>query len=68
MLKGLKLFQLKNYKIKQKLLYTYAILIVVSILVVSTFAIYFSMALYKEKAISYSLNMMKQISHNTDIN
>jgi two-component system sensor histidine kinase YesM len=60
-------FHLENHKIEQKLLYTYPILIVASILVVSSFAIYFSMDLYREKAISYSLSIMKQVSHNTDI-
>lgn len=65
--KLLNVLHLKNYKIKQKLLYSYTLLIIASIVIVSTFAIYFSMRLHKEKAISYSLNTMKQISHNTDI-
>lgn len=58
--------KLKNYKIKQKLLLTYPPLIALSILVVSAFAIMLSIELFREKAITYSQNILRQISYNID--
>jgi two-component system sensor histidine kinase YesM len=61
-----KWMKLKNYRIEQKLLLTYPPLIALSILVVSTFAILLSVELFREKSISFSENMLKQISYNID--
>ncbi|TVX99391.1 sensor histidine kinase [Paenibacillus cremeus] len=57
---------LKNYKIEHKLVLTYPPLIALSILVVSTFCIMLSIDLFREKSISYSENILKQISFNID--
>lgn len=61
-----KWLDLKNYRIEKKLLLTYPFLIIASIVVVSTFAIFFSMELFKEKTITYTQNILKQISNNMD--
>jgi two-component system sensor histidine kinase YesM len=58
--------KLENYKISHKLLLTYPPLIALSILVVSMFAIVLSIELFREKSITYSENMLKQISYNID--
>lgn len=60
------LFKLKNYTIEKKLLLTYPVLIIISITVVSTFAIYFSMNLFREKSKDNFINVLKQISYNMD--
>lgn len=57
---------LKNYKIEHKLLLTYPLLILISIIVVSTFTIYFSMQHLEERATTYAETILKQISHNID--
>lgn len=57
---------LKNYTIEKKLLFTYPILIVLSILVVSLFAIIISMQLFKEKSITYSNHILEKISQTID--
>jgi two-component system, sensor histidine kinase YesM len=59
-------FQLQNYRIEQKLLLTYPILIILSILVVSVFAILFSREIFKERTILYSQEIIRQITHNID--
>lgn len=64
---GFRWFQLKNYKIENKLLLTYPLLIIVSITVVSTFAIYFSMYLFQGKSKDNFQNVLKQISYNMDM-
>jgi hypothetical protein len=63
---GCRWFQLKNHKIEMKLLLTYPLLIIVSITVVSVFAIYFSMFLFREKSQDNFQNVLKQISYNMD--
>ncbi|WP_262683095.1 sensor histidine kinase [Paenibacillus baimaensis] len=63
---GCRWFQLKNHKIEMKLLLTYPLLIIVSITVVSVFAIYFSMFLFREKSQDNFQNILKQISYNMD--
>jgi len=59
-------FRLKNHKIERKLLLTYPLLIIISITVVSVFAIYFSMFLFREKSKDNFQNILKQISFNMD--
>jgi two-component system sensor histidine kinase YesM len=57
---------LKNYKIEHKLLLTYPMLILISILVVSTFAVYFSKQHLKQRSITYAESVLQQISFNID--
>jgi len=59
-------FRLKNHTIERKLLLTYPLLIIVSITVVSVFAVYFSMYLFREKSKDNFQNVLKQISYNMD--
>lgn len=61
-----KWLHLKYYKIEQKLLMTYPVLILISILVISFFAVHFSKQLHKERSVTYANSIIKQISRNID--
>lgn len=66
--KWFKWFDLKYLKIEHKMLLTYPLLILLSIAVVSSFAVYFSMQHLEERATTYTESILKQISHNLTIN
>lgn len=64
----LKKIMFKNTKIKNRLTFTYSVLILLSIFSVSIFSYNYSRNIITEKSMNYALGILEQVTENVDIN